>query len=187
MVGQREQIVAHHGRTADLLVIARPADETDYAAELEFETALVESGRPLLLVPPVCAPEFGARVVIGWNDCVEASRAVAAALPLLGDASTVKIVTIDGGKDAEANGDALAQYLASHGMDLKYVAASDAGRNKCRRVRGCWVKRKRESGATWGTSLLRNGAPLCILTLLAGWRRYALGQSRDNSPDDTVG
>lgn len=71
--GQREKIVAHRGHTADLLVVARPANKSDYGAELEFEIALVESGRPLLLAPPGDAPEFGARIVIGWNDNVQRS------------------------------------------------------------------------------------------------------------------
>ncbi len=128
-VGQREQIVAHYGHTADVLIIARPADETDYAAELEFETALVESGRPLLLVPPTGAPVFGARIIVGWNDSVEASRAVAAAFPLMRDASAVTIVSIDGGSEVEAKGEALKQYLAPHGIDAELVAVSEAGRN----------------------------------------------------------
>lgn len=127
--GQREKIVAHRGHTADLLVVARPANKSDYSAELEFETALVESGRPLLLAPPGDTSEFGARIVIGWNDSVEASRAVAAALPFLKDAAAVTIVTVDGGDEASTNGDAVVQYLAWHGIKATFVAAKDGNRN----------------------------------------------------------
>ncbi len=127
--GQREKIIAHQGHTADLVVVARPADKSDYSAELEFETALVESGRPLLLAPPGDISEFGTRIVIGWNDSVEASRAVAAALPFLRDAAAITIATVDGGGEASANGEALMQYLAWHGIKAKFVIAKDENRN----------------------------------------------------------
>ena len=45
------------------------------------------------------------------------------------DASAVTIVSIDGGSEVEAKGEALKQYLAPHGIDAELVAVSEAGRN----------------------------------------------------------
>ena len=60
-VGSEAELIACHGRLADLIVLARPAVAQHAWPNLSLETALRETGRPVLLVPaPVY--ELGNRV-----------------------------------------------------------------------------------------------------------------------------
>jgi len=121
-VGQDDDIVAARGRLADLVVVARPDEAEGPAAHLIIEAALFESGRPVLVVPPSSPPGTGARVAVAWNGSVEASRAVAAAMPVLRGAEEVSVLRAwkrDGDDDrnaalAEAND--LVRYLAWNGI-----------------------------------------------------------------------
>ena len=95
VTGDEGQELALHGRTADLIVLGRARDGE--VVELSaLEAALLDAGRPLLLVPdgPV-VPRPGRRIAIAWKDSAEAARAVAAALPWLAAAETVSIVSVE--------------------------------------------------------------------------------------------
>jgi len=52
---------------------------------------LLHSGKPVLILPQTQLPLVGQRIVIAWNQSIEAARAVSAALPLLQRASSVLI------------------------------------------------------------------------------------------------
>lgn len=106
VVGQTDPMVAEG------LVAVRP------------EELALGSGRPVLVVPYVsCSLNPGKRVVIAWDGSREAARAMADALPLLGQASSVWVVSIDakvsdmsdGAKPAED----LCDFLADHGISAK--------------------------------------------------------------------
>ena len=45
--GAQGQLTAHHGRLADLSVVARPAEDTP--APVMLEAALLETGKPVLM------------------------------------------------------------------------------------------------------------------------------------------
>lgn len=85
-----------------------------------IETALFDSGRPVLVVPPGHASFSGARIVIAWDGGASAARAVADALPLLRAAEAVEIVSVTGEKDlADAvPGVELGPHLSRHGVDV---------------------------------------------------------------------
>ena len=59
-----------------------------------LEAALMDTGRPLLVVPPTVPQTLLGTVVIAWKDTAEAARAVAAAVPLLERAERVVIVSV---------------------------------------------------------------------------------------------
>ncbi len=124
-VGQDDDIVAARGRLADLVVVARPDEAEGPAAHLIIEAALFESGRPVLVVvppSPLSPPGTGERVAVAWNGSVEASRAVAAAMPILRGAKEVSVLRAwkrDGVEDKEAalaEADDLVRYLAWNGI-----------------------------------------------------------------------
>lgn len=119
--GENEALI-RRGRLSDLIVVGRPEDISQHL--LTLETALMETGRPVLMAPPKALPSIGKHIVICWNSSAEAARAVAAALPCLAQADTVTILSSDKRKDSVAE---LRDYLAWHNI---------AGKVKIYEVRG---------------------------------------------------
>lgn len=123
--GAMDRWVAQLGRLTDIVVLPAGREDATVGASLAFEAALLDTGRPVLLAPAQALDVNGV-AVIGWNGSPEASRAIAAALPLLAAAREVHVVTIaEKGRTAEPA--AAARYLAWHRIDAKVhlVAASD--------------------------------------------------------------
>lgn len=118
VVGREVDHVPRHGRVSDLVVMARPVDEPEEIASPAFDAALFDSGRPVLLVPGAPVERLGQIVALAWNRSREAVRATAMALPLLGAAKRVVILT---GRDRDdaARPSMLADYLAGHGIAAK--------------------------------------------------------------------
>ncbi|MBF0094404.1 MAG: universal stress protein [Alphaproteobacteria bacterium] len=90
--GREDEVVALLGRTSDLIVMIRPHSGRESTSEMTVNSALMESGRPVLLVPPKPPSTLGRRIVIAWNGSIEAARAVSAAMPLLTRAESVSVV-----------------------------------------------------------------------------------------------
>src|SRR5262249_28215990 len=94
--------------------------DPDDAASLEPESVVLSSGRPALMVPHVgVSAEIGQSVMLCWNASRESARAATDALPLLRQAKTVMVLTIEPSSDAgtDAGGAAAAAWLARHGVN----------------------------------------------------------------------
>ncbi len=113
--------VAHRARFSDLVVLPRPYGE-GHGAEAEpiVEAAMFEGHAPVLVVPddfePISTPRT---ILIGWNESVEAMRAIRCAMPFLKQAELARIVVIDPprhGPDRSDPGGMLSQMLARHGV-----------------------------------------------------------------------
>jgi nucleotide-binding universal stress UspA family protein len=98
-VGTDTAWVAEHGRTADLIVAGRGQRDGGITVEV-LEAALMGSGRPVLIAPPVAPASVGRVVTIAWKGTREAAGAVSAALPFIAEAERVIILTIE--EDDEA-------------------------------------------------------------------------------------
>jgi nucleotide-binding universal stress UspA family protein len=112
-------VIKSHGRLADLVVVARP-DRDRNLGRNTLKAALFNTGRPVLVCPPAEVPPevLGERLAIAWNGSMEASRAVALALPLIQEAR--EIVVLDGGVgDHGATGEELMRYLAIRGVGAR--------------------------------------------------------------------
>lgn len=115
-----------HGRCADLVVVGKPdsaAAEVSFAAQL-VAAMLLETGRPLLVVPPVGAQSIGSNVLVAWDGGREATRALADALPFLVRARRVTVLSVDPsasarGADALAR-ERLAANLQRHGVTARF-------------------------------------------------------------------
>ena len=117
VTGREEEVVAGRGRLSDLVVLGRLSADNETPSPMTLNAALMESGRPLLLVPPAASETIGRNVVIAWNGSAEAGRAVAAALPLLTRADRVTILSVsEDERLANAPAGELAAYLAWHGI-----------------------------------------------------------------------
>jgi len=129
-------VAAAAARHADLSVIARPADAPADASRAHgyFSSLLLESGRPVLMVPSATeASTLPPRhVVIAWADTSEATRAVHDAMPLLQTAETVDIVMVDPVENAIENaatfGAALSAHLGRHGVTPRVIVDKSRGR-----------------------------------------------------------
>lgn len=128
--GDVAEIVALHGRYADLIVIGQPQARTGRA---RLDPAdLMQAGRPLLVVPFAGHfPAPGRVVLVGWNATPEAARAVNDAIPLLRAAERVVVLAINprlgiAGDGALPAAD-IAQHLARHGVQAEaaHTVASD--------------------------------------------------------------
>ena len=125
-------VIAQQGRAVDLIVCGKPSDETPDAWSDFAETALMRSGRPVLIVPPgAAAKPVGTHAVIAWNDTREAARAVFNSLGLIQDATSVRAITLIDSEEqraaAEANGAPLVAALARHGIEAVFEVSYTAG------------------------------------------------------------
>ncbi len=117
---------ALHARYSDLAVMANGGDE-DSAAIIRrlFASLLMESGRPVLVVPSQCGTVLPIRhAVVAWRPTSESSRALHDAIALLRLAATVDVVEVQpiAGETNEAlPGADIAAHLARHGLRVRVV------------------------------------------------------------------
>ena len=146
-----EETAALHARHADLSVLGRPdRDDGRPRFALNFKALLLNSGRPLLMLPPgakfLAAPRH---VAVAWKPTPEASRALHDALPLFARGARVDVVMVDPvvseGRHGEQPGADIAQHLARHGFDAQVIALPRAGHG----TGACLLAQVRESGADW--------------------------------------
>ncbi len=127
-VGREEEVVANAGRLTDLLVLAKPLPDRDTPSIMTLNAALMETGRPVLLAPPATPQTVGRNVAVFWNGSAEASRAVAAAMPILRRAEKVAVLSARE-EDGVFPGE-LAGYLSWHEVQASvhtFVAGAHVG------------------------------------------------------------
>lgn len=129
------RMAAHRAHHADLAVVAGSIGDTIEAETTHayFGSLLLESGRPVLVVPPRCkVPMPPKRVVMAWRPTSEAARALHDALPLLTGAEAVDLLlvdTTDEQRDSDAQpGADVAKHLARHGVETSVVALKSGNR-----------------------------------------------------------
>jgi len=122
-IGSISDTVAEMGRVSDLIIIGKP-DPDEAATNEIFKTAIYSTGRPTLIVPQPLADNPLDHVLIAWNGSVEASRAVAAAMPMLEAAKRVSIFTVPENPKALYDHLGLIEHLEHHGVRAEWVAPS---------------------------------------------------------------
>ena len=126
--------LANEARSADLVVIKSKQERIDVHRLIDPAKAVLQVGRPTILVPEHAHELQADRIVVGWKDVREARVAVHAALPLLKKASQVMIIemcTSDVQDAARRHVRDVAKYLQGHGAkcdtDVRvHMAESDA-------------------------------------------------------------
>jgi nucleotide-binding universal stress UspA family protein len=114
--GSAGDILPEEARLADLVVLAQDETARDLGAP-GIEAVLFGSGRALLLAPKSEPTSVGATVAIAWDGGRAASRAVAAAMPLLHQAGRVVILSGDRPALGRASDPGrLVESLACHGI-----------------------------------------------------------------------
>ena len=117
-------------RRFDLAIVGQAEPDKGAVDELIAESALFESGRPVILVPYIQrAPLKLDRVMVCWDGSRAAARAIADSMPLLERAGQVEVVIVSNerGKLDEIPGADMGQHLARHGLkvDVKRIAGGD--------------------------------------------------------------
>ncbi|MEP2029243.1 universal stress protein [Roseibium sp.] len=125
--GRQVDMISHLGRLADLIVVPQP----DKAARLGANTlkaAIFSSGRPVMMCPDQAAPPaIGARIAIGWNGSIEASRAMRMSMPVIRSADKVSILTTKDADVHRASASDLHQLLNMHGVESDIVEIENRG------------------------------------------------------------
>ena len=119
---------ARIARRFDLAIIGQAEPEGGTVEELIVESALFESGRPVIVVPYIQkGPLKLDRVMVCWDGSRQAARAIADAMPILEKAGKVElvIVTNERGKQDEIEGADIGQHLARHGLTVDVKRISD--------------------------------------------------------------
>jgi nucleotide-binding universal stress UspA family protein len=144
--GNISALVAQRARTADLSVVAtigtNDASAPGFGIDIR-DGAIFQSGRPVIVAPSAdVSANIGDEVVIAWKDGVEASRAVAAAIPFIAKASKVRILAAGKRAEEKESLNALKDYLSHYAKTVEAVTlgadkrnigemlAEEAGKNK---------------------------------------------------------
>jgi nucleotide-binding universal stress UspA family protein len=121
--------VGSYGRVFDVIVLARPGPEWQSPSMITLESALFESGRPVLIAPPSSPTSLGKNVLIAWNCSTEQATTTAHAMPLLRRAERVTIVTVEGSTVAGPSGEQMARTLKINGISAEPITLKAGKRN----------------------------------------------------------
>jgi nucleotide-binding universal stress UspA family protein len=119
-----QDFAGSYGRVFDVIVLARPGEAWQSPSMVTLESALFESGRPVLIAPPTSPRSLGTHVLIAWNRSTEQARATAFAMPLLRLAERITILTVEGATVAGPSGVELARSLRMNGIAAEPITVS---------------------------------------------------------------
>jgi len=113
--GSRDELIAMHGRLADLIIVPQPVSVSPPPSS--FEAALRDTGRPVLMVPRkdiLIAP--GKTIAIGWNSSKEAAQAISVVMGNLKRADEVHVLCSESRMNQPFNAGDVCVYLSCHGV-----------------------------------------------------------------------
>ena len=125
-------LLAEQSCNADAVIIGFDKDGgTDFERRL-FESVLLASGRPVIVVPESFKTYGPAkRIVVAWKESPQATRAIHDAMPMLRAADSVRVVIVnENGVDNQVTniGPKIVAHLIRHGVsaEARVVAAGRA-------------------------------------------------------------
>jgi len=104
------------GRLFDATVVGRPGTGRNDPRMTTLESALFESGRPIIVAPPEPPRSVGNNALIHWNASTETARLIALAMPLLKRAERVSVIAIEGAIVPGPTASQLLDFLSTHGI-----------------------------------------------------------------------
>ena len=129
-LGGAASLFGRIARRFDLSVIGQIDPERMIPDDLLIESALFESGRPLVLVPYIQKGGIRLdRILACWDGSRNAARAIADAMPFLKRGKAIEIVMVasGSGKADELPGVDLGEHLARHGLNVEVKRLVAAG------------------------------------------------------------
>ncbi len=122
MVGTPARVFGIIGPVADVAVLSRPKPKSSGPAEAFLLSALLNSGKPVLVLPQRRRASIGKRVLIAWNQSAEAAATVSATMGLLQNADRVTIASCGKENRPGPKSTYLAEYLAHWGVRSERVS-----------------------------------------------------------------
>ncbi len=119
VVGSVADEVPEAAKLADVTIFVGPLTDHHLFAPSVLERTLVESGRPLLLMPEESGKTSLDHVAIAWDGDIQAVRAVFAAREFLQNAKSIHIITVRGRYDETPDPKKLIDYLAWGGLNAQ--------------------------------------------------------------------
>ena len=128
-IGSEPAWITEYGRVADLLVIGRPGEDEGVSLDT-LETALLESGRPLLIPPAAPLSAVPETIAIAWKATPQAARAITGASPFLSIAKQIVILTVaEDERSPEEEAGRLMAGLRWHGVPISIRHLQPDGRS----------------------------------------------------------
>tara|TARA_R110002126_G_scaffold21747_14_gene78286 strand:- start:2274 stop:3260 length:987 start_codon:yes stop_codon:yes gene_type:complete len=128
--GREDEVVALRGRLYDLIVVGRPVADAPLPSPITLEAALHDTGRPILVTPPVRVPT-GSHIAIAWEASPEAARTIAVSIQALVKADQVTVLDPKLAQPLPLKSVDLVDRLNWHGIEAKIhtfdVSATDLG------------------------------------------------------------
>lgn len=121
--------IGAYARLFDLVALSRPAQANDSPSMGLIEAALFDSGRYLLIAPPIPPTSVGDRIVVAWNGGAETARSLACARPFLHNCEEVAILEVDNGMTPGPDAESAARYLKATGVNPKVVKVKAGSRS----------------------------------------------------------
>lgn len=115
--GVRSSLIEQESKFCDLVLAASPPAGI---ATATFETAVLKSGKSVLMFPRIMRKFSLNSIIIGWNNSTEASRAVTSSIELLKKAQRVHIVSSPEYIEDSHIMQNLIDYLAQHNIEASY-------------------------------------------------------------------
>lgn len=116
ILGNQEDFMPEYGRMFDLIVVCKKKSKNNSENELILNAAILETGRPVLVIDEPLADTFGERIAVIWNGSVEASMAISQSLPFLQSAKAVSLISAVDDLSEDIRPDDALRYLALHGV-----------------------------------------------------------------------
>jgi nucleotide-binding universal stress UspA family protein len=122
--GTPDKVFSITGAVSDLIIVSRPIKEGKSKARQYMMSAILNSSRPVIILPQLQAPKIGKTISIAWNQSPQAIKAVAAAMPLLRLAKQVNIITCRPENKSGPKAKHLMKYLRAWGVKAKHVKST---------------------------------------------------------------
>ena len=128
--GSVDDVLVHHGRVSDVIAVPRPKIKDGVMRRSPMgraiEAILLRTGRPVLIEPPKSNVKKCSRIVLGWNDSLECSRALAMTMPWLDGLDEITVLV---SKKRKANIKPLVEYLGWYGVKANIVVLDEKGKS----------------------------------------------------------
>ena len=143
------RLAATHALCSDIAVMTMATGILGDASIVRgfFTSLLLETGRPVLLIPSGLTWRPAKHAVIAWRPTREATRALHDAMPLLRETESIDVLEVDQdcgkGCDSPPPGGDPVIHLCRHGLKSRIVGCGSAGKS----VASVLIKHAQDSGA----------------------------------------
>ena len=122
--------IGSYGRTFDLIALGRPGRAPENPRMPPLESALFDSGRPVLIVPARAPTSIGRNVLVSWNASTEQARTNAFAMPFLRNAEKVTVFTVEDGTIPGPPVEEAALHLRRNGINAVALSVKPGTRGR---------------------------------------------------------